>query len=286
MPEGKDNTKKSPGESFGEMVREFGNALGEIFKDPKVKEKAQEFARSTGEAVQTFTDEFKEEEVKQKLKHAGKAAKEFGEKAAKKFGASKEECSQKNDKSSRKSDFKMGIGKAVHWGEHIAARKDNHSGSTRVQRLVSYNVAIVWSFILLIFFNFFRQYIAYYHHEIVEGVGQWMREPLLSTEFGAVLPILNITLILSILGNGILIVLDRYLLRQGISIVLNVFSLAVILSFLRVFPFNFDLVPFSNAAQVLRIIATIIFIVIAIGLIVGIIVRIVRIVITTIRLET
>jgi len=279
MPEGKDNTKKSPGESFGEMVREFGNALGEIFKDPKVKEKAQEFARSTGEAVQTFTDEFKEEEVKQKLKQAGKAAKEFGEKAAKKFGASKEECS-------RKSDFEMGIEKAVHWGEHIAARKDNHSGSTRVQRLVSYNVAIVWSFILLIFFNFFRQYIAYYHYEMAEGVGQWIREPLLSTEFGTVLPILNIALILSILGNGILIVLDRYLLRQGISIVLHVFSLAVILSFLRVFPFNFDLVPFSNAAQVLRIIATIIFIAIAIGLIVGIIVRIVRIVITTIRLET
>ncbi len=180
----------------------------------------------------------------------------------------------------------MGIEKAVHWGEHIAAKKDNHSKSTRVQRLVSYNVAIVWSFILLIFFNFFRQYIAYYHYEMVEGVGQWIREPLLSTEFGAVLPILNIALILSILGNGILIVLDRYLLKQGISIVLHVFSLAVIFSFLRVFPFNFDVVPFSNAAQVLRIILTIVFIVAAIGLIVGIVVRIVRIVITTIRLET
>jgi len=285
MPKGENNTERSSAENFGEMVREFGNALGEIFKNPKLREKAQEFARSTGEAVRTFTDEFKEEEVKQKLKQAGKAAKEFGEKAAKKFGASKEECSQKNDRSSRKSDFEMGIEKAVHWGEHIAARKNNHSGSTRVQRLVSYNVAIVWSFILLIFFNFFRQYIAYYHYEIAEGVGQWIREPLLSTEFGAVLPILNIALILSILGNGILIVLDRYLLKQGISIVLHVFSLAVIFSFLRVFPFNFHLVPFSNAAQVLRIILTIVFIVAAIGLIVGIIVRIVRIVITTIRLS-
>lgn len=180
----------------------------------------------------------------------------------------------------------MGIKKAVHWGEHITAKKDNHSRSTRVQRLVSYNVAIVWSFILLIFFNFFRQYIAYYHHEIVEGVGQWIREPLLTAEFAVVLPILNIALVLSIVGNGILIVFDRYLLRQGISIVLHVFSLAVILSFLRVFPFNFDVVPFSNAAQVLRIIVTIVFIVAAIGLVVGIVVRIVRIVITAIKLET
>ncbi|MBA7500621.1 hypothetical protein ES704_03381 [subsurface metagenome] len=205
--------------------------------------------------------------------------------AAEKFGASKEECSQKDDKSSGRSDFETGIEKAVRWGEHIAAKKDNHSKSTRVQRLVSYNMAIVWSFILLILFNFFREYIAYYHYEIAEGVGQWIREPLLTAEFAVVLPILNIALVLSILGNGILIVLDRYLLKQGISIVLHVFSLAVIFSLLRVFPFNFDVVPFSNAAQVLRIIVTIVFIAVAIGLIVGIIVKIVRIVITAIRLS-
>jgi len=286
MPKGENNSKKSAAESFGEMVREFGNALGEIFKDPKLKEKAQEFARSTGEALQAFMDKFKEEEVKQRFKQAGKAAEEFGQKAAKHFGTGKEGYSQKNDKSSPKSEFEMGIEKAVHWGERIAAKKDNYSRSSRVQRLVSYNVAIVWSFILLILFNFFRQYIAYYHYEMVEGVSQWMREPLLSAEFGAVLPILNVALILSILGNGVLIVFDRYLLEQGISIILHMFGLAVVLSFLKVFPFNFDVVPFSNAAQVLRIIVTIVFIAIAIGLIVGIIVRIVRIVITTIKLES
>jgi len=216
------------------MVREFGNALSEIFKDHKVREK----------------------------------------------------YSQGNGERFPRSDFEIGVKKAVQWGRGVAARKDDYFRSTRVQRLVSYNVAIVWSFILLIFFNFFRQHIAYYHYEVVEGIGQWMREPLLSGEFGAVLPILNIALVLSILGNGVLIVFDRDLLRQGISIVLHVFSLAVILSFLTVFPFNFDIVPFPNAAQVLSIIVAIVFIAIAIGLIVGIVVRIVRIVITTIRLET
>ena len=205
---------------------------------------------------------------------------------AKRFGTSKEEYSQKNGKGSAKSDFEMGIEKAVHWGRGAAARKDDYFRSTRVQRLVSYNVAIVWSFILLIFFNFFRQYIAYYHHEVAEGVGQWMRKPLLSAEFGAVLPILNIALVLSIVGNGVLIVFDKYLLRQGISIVLHVFSLAVILTFLTVFPFNFDVVPFPAASQVLSIIVAIAFIAVAIGLVVGIVVRIVRIVITAIRIET
>jgi len=268
------------------MVREFGNVLGEIFKDPKVREKAQEFARSTGEAVQAFIDKFKEEEVKQRFKQAGRAAEEFGQKVAKRFGTSKEKYSQGNGERFPRSDFEIGVEKAVQWGRGVAARKDDYFRSTRVQRLVSYNVAIVWSFIFLIFFNFFRQYIAYYHYEVVEGIGQWMREPLLSGEFGAVLPILNIALVLSILGNGVLIVFDRYLLRQGISIVLHIFSLAVILSFLTMFPFNFDIVPFPNAAQVLSIIVAIVFIAIAIGLIVGIVVRIVRIVITTIRLET
>ena len=206
------------------------------------------------------------------------APESLGEKAGKKFGPGEEECSQK-------SDFEMGMKKVVHWGEHIAAKKNNHSKSTRVQRLVSYNMAIVWSFILLILFNFFPEYIAYYHHEITEGVGQWIREPLLSAEFAAVLPILNIALVLSIIGNGIMIVFDRYLLRQGVSIILHVFSLAVIFSFLRVFPFDFDVVPFANATQILRIILTIVFIVAAIGLIVAIIVRIVRLIIAAIRLE-
>jgi hypothetical protein len=278
MAEGEKDTKKSAAESFSEMVGEFGSALGEIFRDPKLREKAQEFARSTGEAVQAFVDRFKEEEVKQRFKQAGRAAEDFGQKVAKHF-----EVSEKD--SSPRSDFEMGIDKAVRWGRRVAARKGEHFRSTRVQRLISYNLAIVWSFLLLIFFNFFHQYVAYYHYEVVGGVGQWMREPLLTAEFGAVLPVLNVALILSILGNGVLIVFDRYLLRQGISIILHVFGLAVILSFLTVFPFNFDVVPFPNASRVLSIIVAIVFIAIAIGLVVGIVVRIVRIVIASIRAE-
>lgn len=163
---------------------------------------------------------------------------------------------------------------------------DHHPKRTRLQRLISYSVAIVWSFLLLTFFNFFHEYLAYYYYEVVEGVGQWMREPLLTPKFSAVLPVLNIALILSILGNVILIVRDRYLLRQGVSIILHVFGLAAVLTFLTVFPFNFDVVPFPAASQVLSIVATMVFIVVAIGLVVGIVVRVVRIVITSIRAES
>lgn len=279
MAEGEKNANKSAAKNFSEMVGEFGNALGEIFRDSKVREKAQEFARSTGEAIQVFRDKFKEEEVKQRFKQAGRAAEEFGQKAAKYFEVSKKD-------SSPRSDFEIGIDKALQWARRVGTKKDDYLRNTRVQRLISYNLAIVWSFLLLIFFNFFHQYIAYYHYQVVEGVGQWMREPLLTAEFGAVLPVLNVALISSILGNGVLIVFDRYLLRQGISIILHVFSLAAILNFLTVFPFNFEVVPLPNASQVLSIIVAIVFIAIAIGLIVGIVVRIMRIVITSIRAGT
>ena len=276
MAEGEKNTKKTAAESFSEMVGEFGNALGEIFKDPKVQERAQAFAQSIGQAIQAFTDKLKEEEVKQRFRQAGRTAEQFGQKVTKHFGASKKD-------SSPRSDFEMGIDKAVQWARRMGTRRNDYLRSTRVQRLISYNLAIAWNFIFLIFFNFFHQYLAYYHYEIAEGVGQWMREPLLSAEFATVLPILNIALILSILGNGVLIVFDKYLLRQGVFIILHVFSLAVTSSFLTVFPFNFEVLPFPNASQVLSIIVPIVLIAIIIGLIVGIVVRIVRIVITSIR---
>lgn len=41
-----ESTEKSAAESFGKMVQEFDNALAEIFRDPKMQKKAQEFARS------------------------------------------------------------------------------------------------------------------------------------------------------------------------------------------------------------------------------------------------
>ena len=70
--------KKSPGESFGEMLRAFGDAMSEIFNDPKLKEKAKEFADSAVKSAEAFGSRFKDEEVKQKFREVGKAAQEFG----------------------------------------------------------------------------------------------------------------------------------------------------------------------------------------------------------------
>lgn len=276
--------KKNVAENFGEMLNQFGAALSEIFKDPKVKQKAQEFTKSSKEAAQTFADRFKDEEVKNKFKQAGKAAQEFGRNVADYFEAKeKEDTAKEKDENYSKTDFDTTIDRAVHWGKQVGTKGNNYFKRTRGQRLISYNVAIVWNFILLIFFNFFHQYIAYYHYEMVEGIGQWLREPLFTQEFGTVLPILNVLLILSILGNGIRIVFDRYLVHQATSIILSMFGLATVLTFLTVFPFNFNVVPFPYAAQILSVIVTVAFIAVSIGLVVGIVVSIVRIVVVAIK---
>ena len=275
--------KKNAAESFGEMLNQFGAALSEIFRDPKVKQKAQEFTKSSKEAAQTFAGRFKDEEVKNKFKQAGKAAQEFGKNVANYFEAKEEDAARGKDENYSKTDFDRTIDRVVHWGEQVGTKGNNYFKRTRGQRLISYNLAIVWSFILLIFFNFFHQYIAYYHYEMVEGLGKWLRESLLTEEFSAVLPVLNALLILSILGNGIRIVFDRYLVHQATSIILCMFGLATVLTFLTVFPFNFNVAPFPYAAQVLSVIVAVVFIAVAIGLVVGIVVSIVRIVVAAIK---
>lgn len=72
------SNKESPGENFGELFRAFGTAMSEIFNDPKLKEKAKEFADSAIESAKTFGDRFKDEDVKAKFRDVGKAAQDFG----------------------------------------------------------------------------------------------------------------------------------------------------------------------------------------------------------------
>ena len=66
------------------------------------------------------------------------------------------DSSRSGNEPSSNGDSDKTLDKAVSWGRQVRARMDDHSKRTRLQRLISYNVAIVWSFLLLIFFNFFH----------------------------------------------------------------------------------------------------------------------------------
>ena len=90
MPQEEKAQEKTSAENFGELIKAFGNAVGEIFDDPKLKEKAKEFADSATESVKVFTGRFKDEEVKAKFGDVGKAAQDFGKSVADCFKAGKD----------------------------------------------------------------------------------------------------------------------------------------------------------------------------------------------------
>lgn len=88
-PEEKSN-KKTAVENFGEMFKAFGDVISEIFDDPKLKEKAEEFAEGAVESAKIFGSRFKDEEVKAKFRDVGKAAQDFGKSVTDCFKADKD----------------------------------------------------------------------------------------------------------------------------------------------------------------------------------------------------
>jgi hypothetical protein len=116
---------------------------------------------------------------------------------------------------------------------------------TEASRIMESIIAIVWSIATLIFFNFFRDYIAYYH----DG----MREPLITAEFGKWLWIHNPLLILIIIGHSISLAFERYVLREGILIFLNLVGIASTAVLLSLFPFDFSVLPNASVANGIEI---------------------------------
>lgn len=102
MAEEKPSDKKSAAENFGDMLKEFGSAVAEIFNDPELKNKAREFGESAKESAKTFASRFKDDEVKGKFKDVGKAAHNFGESVSDYFRGDK----GKEGDSSQKEDLK------------------------------------------------------------------------------------------------------------------------------------------------------------------------------------
>ena len=69
-------------DNFAEMFRAFGQAVSEVFNDPELKEKAKEFSENASSSAKTLVNRLKDEDVKDKFRHVGKAAEEFGKSIA------------------------------------------------------------------------------------------------------------------------------------------------------------------------------------------------------------
>ena len=105
---------------------------------------------------------------------------------------------------------------------------------TRASRIIGSIIAIAWSIATLIFFNFFRDYIAIYH----DG----LREPLITAEFSKWLWIHNPLLILIVIGHSISLAFEKYVLRESMLIFLSIFGVASTAVLLSLFPFDFSVI--------------------------------------------
>ena len=165
-------------------------------------------------------------------------------------------------------------------GKRIGDKVDYYFKSTRIGRITSSSFAIAWSFVFLIFFHFFNEYVAYYQPKIAGNVTVWTRYPVLTEDLNLWLPILTTTLTLSIIGHIILIIFDRYLLREITLIVLNLFGIATVLTLLSIFPFDFSVIPNTEIAAYVDLGIRILLIISAVGLGIGTLVRFIKLMVS------
>ena len=285
---------KSPGESLGELIKEFGDAVSKIFDDPELKKKAKDFGDSAVKSAKLFGQRFKDEEVKSKFKDVGKAARDFGDSVSDHFKEDDETKaedpgSKKKDDWEKKLDKKMEqfsrkaeeagkeFGKKM---EKMGEKVDHHFKNTRGGRITGYAFSIFWSSVFLVFFNFYNHYIAFYNYEKIEGVKYWTSYPFLTSDFDRWLPIVTASLIAAIAGNIILMIYDGYFFRKVIHIAMDLFSIAATISLLVIFPFNFSALPGHDLASLLNPIVTVVLILISVGIGIGIIVRFVKLMVS------
>ena len=172
---------------------------------------------------------------------------------------------------------------AADLGQQISEKVEDYFKNKREGRIAESSFAIAWSIALLIFFNFFNQYVAYYSSETVDGVTIWTRYPFFTQDISLWLPILTTVLTLTIIGHAILITFDRYTLRETIMIALNALGLAVVSTLLSIFPFDFSVIPSATAADATYIGVRIFLIFISVGMGIGIIVRLIKLIVHVVR---
>jgi uncharacterized membrane protein len=148
-------------------------------------------------------------------------------------------------------------------------------------RITGSAFAIAFNVILLVFFNAFNQYIAYYNGETVNGIINWTRQPFFTSDIGLWLPILNATLVISIICHIIMILIDRDVLRQALHVIMNGFALATIVTLLKVYPFDFSVIPNHAAETGANLGVTISLIIVAVGTGIGLLVGFIKLLISS-----
>ena len=102
----------------------------------------------------------------------------------------------------------------------------------------------------LIFFAFYHEYIAWY---TTGADGSAARLSMLTDDYFTWLPIPITASILVIVANVVMIIYDRYWFRQAAWIAFSIIGVAVTVSLVSIFPFDFSVIPNADAADVVPI---------------------------------
>jgi len=85
-----------------------------------------------------------------------------------------------------------------------------------------------------------------------------------------------VTLVMAIVIHTILIIYDRYVLREASGIFLDGLGMATVVTLLAVFPFDFTVIPDAAAADITRTAVGVVLILTAFGLAVSVFSKLVK----------
>ena len=120
--------------------------------------------------------------------------------------------------------------------------------------IASHIAIIVVTLANLIIITSFDEYIAWYAREPDGGV---TRLPVLTDGYFAWLPIPVFASILAIVAYSAMVFYDRYWFRTIAQIVVQIVGIAVVVSLLSVFPFDFSLIPNATVVDVAPTVVTV-----------------------------
>ena len=154
-----------------------------------------------------------------------------------------------------------------------------NQNSTKMGRVTISAFTIAWSIVLLVFFNYFYRYVAYYNGDTIQGNTTWTQYSLFTEDIHRWLPILTITLGLTILFHVVMIIFDKYILRETATIILEGLAFATTVSLLSIFPFDFSVIPDSTAADMAGLGMAVVLIGISFGFGVGLLARAIKLIV-------
>jgi uncharacterized membrane protein len=172
---------------------------------------------------------------------------------------------------------------AVDIDERIGKKMRYFFRHRREGRITASAFAIAWSVILLVVFNFFHQYIAFYTYHAASSTWTW--DSFFTSDIGLWLPILNTALAICIIGNIVLMIIDGNIVRRSIHVIITGFGLASVLTLLVVYPFDFstNIIPNATAASTTDLVVRIVLICIAVGFGIALLARIIKLLVSIIK---